>query len=199
MTRGGRVYKRLFDILFSSLGLALTWWLILPSFIIATIDTRKIGFFTQKRIGMHGRPFRIIKIRTMRTMPSLTTSVTTSRDPRITTCGRFFRNSGLDELPQLLNVLLGHMSFVGPRPDVPGFADALEGQDRIILSVRPGLTGPATLKYRNEEELLASHADPEKYNRQVIFPDKVRMNREYVRSYRFINDLECISKTLLRK
>lgn len=198
MTRTSRLYKRLFDILFSFLGLAITWWLILAAFIVATIDTRKNGFFTQKRIGMHGKPFWVIKIRTMREIDSHTTCVTTARDPRITFCGRIFRSTKIDELPQLVNVLLGHMSFVGPRPDVPGFADSLAGDDRVILSIRPGITAPATLKYRSEEELLASTADPERYNREVIFPDKVRMNREYVQSYRFVDDLKCLSKTILR-
>ena len=199
MTRACRLYKRLFDIIFSFMGLAIAWWLILPAFIIASIDTRKNGFFIQKRVGIHGKPFRLMKLRTMRDIPSLTTSVTTAHDPRITLCGRFFRNTRIDELPQLVNVLLGQMSFVGPRPDVPGFADTLTGDARVILSVRPGITGPATLKYRNEEELLASQPDPEMYNREVIFPDKVRMNLQYVQSYRFIDDLKCISSTLTGK
>jgi lipopolysaccharide/colanic/teichoic acid biosynthesis glycosyltransferase len=103
----------------------------------------------------------------------------------------------LDELPQLLNILLGHMSFVGPRPDVPGYADRLEGEDRVILTVRPGLTGPATLKYRNEEDLLARSDDPAKYNDEVIYPDKVRINRAYVLDYSFAKDMRYLLQTLV--
>lgn len=134
----------------------------------------------------------------MRTDTSFQTTVTTDKDPRITRLGRFLRKTKLDELPQLLHVFLGQMSFVGPRPDVPGFADRLEGKDRIILTVRPGITGPATLKYRNEEELLAGQNDFEAYNRNVIWPDKVRMNREYVENWSFWGDIELIKRTLIR-
>jgi lipopolysaccharide/colanic/teichoic acid biosynthesis glycosyltransferase len=110
--------------------------------------------------------------------------------------GRFWRKTKIDELPQLINVLKGDMSFVGPRPDVPGYADKLEGEDRIVLSVRPGITGPATLKYRDEEALLAGQKDPERYNNEVIWPDKVRINKEYIKSYSFKNDLVYIAKTI---
>lgn len=108
------------------------------------------------------------------------------------------RRLKLDELPQLLNVLIGDISFVGPRPDVPGYADTLSGEDRVVLSVRPGLTGPATLKYRDEEKLLASVAEPERYNREVIYPDKVAINKDYVRNYSFLKDLRYILRTFLR-
>ncbi len=172
------------------------WWLILIAFILATIDTRKNGFFIQERVGKDGKLFRVIKIRTMRDMPHIDTSVTKEDDPRITYLGRFWRKTKIDELPQLINVLLGQMSFVGPRPDVPGFADQLTGEDRIILTVRPGITGPATLKFRDEEKLLAQQKDPEKYNREVIWPEKVRLNREYVENYSFWQDLKCIWQTI---
>ena len=125
------------------------------------------------------------------------TTITASGDPRITRVGGLLRKSKLDELPQLFNILLGHMSFVGPRPDVPGYADRLEGEDRVILTVRPGITGPATLKYRNEEDLLASCDDPEKYNDQVIYPDKVRINRMYVLEYSFSKDVGYLLQTLI--
>jgi len=177
-------------------GLFLTWWVILLAYVAATIDTRKNGFFTQVRVGRYGRPFRTIKIRTMRDVAGVDTSVTTNTDPRITRLGAFFRKAKIDELPQLINVLLGQMSFVGPRPDVPGFADRLQGEERIVLSVRPGITGPATLKYRNEEEILAQQDDPERYNREVIYPDKVKINVEYVRSYSFWRDLRYIGRTV---
>jgi len=108
-----------------------------------------------------------------------------------------FRKTKLDELPQLIHVLLGQMSFVGPRPDVPGYADKLEGDDRIVLTVRPGITGPATLKYRDEESLLAAQEDPEPYNNEILWPDKVRLNREYVENWSFWRDLYYIGRTVL--
>ena len=174
----------------------LTGWIIVLAYIAASIDTRKSGFFTQTRIGKNGKFFTVIKIRTMSYIPSINTTVTTTHDPRITPLGRFFRKAKIDELPQLINVFFGHMSFVGPRPDVPGFADKLSGDDRIILSVRPGITGPATLKYKNEEEILAAQDDPEKYNREIIFPDKVRLNREYIENYSFVKDIKYIFQTI---
>jgi lipopolysaccharide/colanic/teichoic acid biosynthesis glycosyltransferase len=125
--------------------------------------------------------------------------LTTSDDMRITRLGRFFRTTKIDELPQLINVFLGYMSFVGPRPDVPGFADSLQGEDRLILTIRPGITGPATLKFRSEEALLASASDPEQYNREVIFPEKVRLNREYIEQYSFWLDIKYILQTLCGK
>jgi len=191
-----RFCKRTFDILASALGLILTGWIIVLAYIAASIDTGKGGFFTQQRIGKSGISFKVMKIRSMRHIPSIHTTVTTSNDLRITPLGRFLRKTKIDELPQLINVFLGQMSFVGPRPDVPGFADKLIGEDRIILSVRPGITGPATLEYRKEEELLAGQDDPEKYNNEVIFPDKVRLNREYVLNYRFWKDIKYIWQTI---
>lgn len=191
-----RFLKRSFDVVVSAAGLVFASWIILLSYVIATIDTGMSGFFVQTRIGRHGRPFPLIKIRTMRPLPGHDTVVTTTQDPRITGMGSFFRKMKIDELPQLFNVLLGHMSFVGPRPDVPGFADCLQGDDRIILSVRPGITGPATLRFRNEEEELAEQADPEKYNREVIYPEKVRLNKLYIRNYSFAEDIRYILATV---
>ncbi len=156
-------------------------------------------------MGKNGQLFRVIKIRTMRPAqfvraessdPHDITTVTTSDNPRITKTGRFFRKSKIDELPQLINVLFGQMSFVGPRPDVPGFADMLEGENRIILSIAPGITGPASLKYRDEEELLAKSENPEAYNREVIFPDKVKINRIYIDEWSFWRDIGYIFKTV---
>jgi lipopolysaccharide/colanic/teichoic acid biosynthesis glycosyltransferase len=188
--------KRLFDLVFSALGLLVCWWLILLAWIAATIDTRANGFFIQKRVGRNGKVFRVVKIKTMRPIASLDTTVTRSGDPRITALGAFFRRTKIDELPQLWNVLLGDMSFVGPRPDVPGFADQLHGEERAMLSIRPGITGPATLKYRNEEELLAEQEDPEAYNRDVIWPDKVRINLEYIRNWSLGRDIQYILETV---
>ena len=189
--------KRGFDLFVAVVGLSLTWWLIAIAWVLATLDTRANGFFTQPRVGRNGRLFKVIKVRSMRVDRAVTTTVTTRYDSRITPLGYFWRRSKIDELPQLINVLLGHMSLVGPRPDVPGFADRLEGEDRLLLTVRPGITGPATLKYRDEETLLASVPDPEAYNRDVIFPDKVRINREYVANWSFVGDLRLIAKTVL--
>jgi lipopolysaccharide/colanic/teichoic acid biosynthesis glycosyltransferase len=193
------VVKRAFDLVFSSIGLLITWWIILLAYVAASIDTGKSGFFAQARVGYRGRLIKAVKIRTMRDMPDYSTNVTTDNDPRITSLGRFFRKTKIDELPQLWNVLKGEMSFVGPRPDVPGYADRLEGEDRIILSVRPGLTGPATLRFRNEEEILAAQDDPERYNSEVVFPEKVRLNRQYIERYSFWRDICYILMTLFGK
>lgn len=184
--------KRAFDLLASGGGLLLTWWIIVLAAAAATIDTRKNGFFLQRRVGRGGKPFVVVKIRTMRLVDGVSTTVTTSQDARITALGRFLRKSKIDELPQLINVFLGQMSFVGPRPDVPGYADVLEGEDRLMLTIRPGITGPATLKYRNEEEILAAQDEPEKYNREAIWPDKVKINCNYVRQWSLRDDLRYI-------
>lgn len=189
--------KRGFDLLASSVGLLLTWWIIVLAAAAATIDTGRSGFFLQRRIGRGGYSFVVIKIRTMRPISGIDTTVTTAQDARITPLGRFLRKTKVDELPQLINVLLGQMSFVGPRPDMPGFADRLEGEDRLMLTIRPGITGPATLKYRNEEAMLASQEDPEKYNREVIWPDKVKINCDYVREWSLRNDLHYIWITVV--
>lgn len=188
--------KRSFDILLAVFGLVFLWWLILLAAFLAWLDTGENGFFTQDRVGRFGKLFKVIKIRTMKSSRDITTMVTTSNDVRITPLGKFFRAAKIDELPQVVNVLRGDMSFVGPRPDVPGFADQLQYEDTVILSIRPGITGPATLKYRNEETLLAEVEDPEKYNREVIFPDKIRVNKEYIESYSLLNDIKYIFLTV---
>lgn len=192
------VLKRSFDIVLSALGLLLTSPLIAAGWLAATLETRRNGFFTQERIGRNGTRFHIVKLRTMRDDIGDLGTVTTSKDRRITRSGAFLRRSKIDELPQLWNVLIGDMSFVGPRPDVPGYADTLEGEDRIILSVRPGITGPATVKYRNEEDLLSSQPDAQRYNREVIWPDKVRINKEYIHQRSFLADLRCLYQTVFR-
>lgn len=198
---GALVYallKRGFDLFFSALGLLLAAPLIMAGWLAATIETRRNGFFTQERVGRHGRRFRIVKLRTMRDDLDGLGTVTAADDPRITRSGAFLRRSKIDELPQLWNVLIGDMSFVGPRPDVPGYADQLEGEDRIILSVRPGITGPATVKYRNEEDILSRQADAQRYNREVIWPDKVRLNKEYIRRRSLLGDLHLLYRTVIR-
>jgi len=188
--------KRAFDILVSFTGLILAGWLIVLAWLVAASDTRSNGFFIQSRIGRGGKLFPVIKIKTMYPRSQIGSTVTTVNDARISRSGYFFRRTKIDELPQLINVLVGQMSLVGPRPDVPGFADLLQGDDCMILSVRPGITSPATIKYRDEETLLAQQNDPEQYNRDVIFPDKVRINREYVENYSFWKDLYYIWKTV---
>ena len=156
--------------------------------------------FTQKRVGRNARLFTIYKFRTMSvTDPNNATSITVAGDSRITPLGAKLRKYKLDELPELWNVLKGDMSFVGPRPDVQGYADNLTGDDREVLRLRPGITGPATMKYRNEEAILASVPDPVKYNDEVIFPDKVRLNRYYLDHYSFIMDIKMIVATVAGK
>ena len=121
--------------------------------------------------------------------------ITLKDDPRITTFGKFLRRYKLDEVPQLFNVICGDMSLVGPRPDVPGYADKLKGRDRVILEVRPGITGPATLKYKNEAALLSRQSDPKRYNDEVIWKDKVEMNKKYIENWSLLGDLKIIFKT----
>lgn len=188
--------KRTFDILASAVGLALLWPVIAVTWYMAGRDTGASGFFCQQRVGRDGKLFKVVKLRTMR--PVEGTTVTQAGDPRITRLGEKLRRYKLDELPQLWNVLIGNMSFVGPRPDVPGFMDQLTGSDRKILMLRPGITGPATLKYRNEEKLLAGVDDPERFNAEVIWPDKVRINLEYLNHWSFRKDIGYIVKTVLR-
>lgn len=192
--------KRSFDVVFSALGLLLTAPLIALGWLAATLETKRNGFFLQERIGRHGRPFHIVKLRSMSDQAEQHAelgTVTSADDPRITRSGAWLRRSKIDELPQLWNVLVGDMSFVGPRPDVPGYADQLQGDDRIILSVRPGITGPATVKYRNEEDLLSRQPDAQRYNQEVIWPDKVRINREYIQQRNFISDLRYLYRTFV--
>jgi len=189
--------KRLFDIVVSLIGIFLTFWVMCIAWIIASIETKSNGLFMQKRIGRYAKPFWVFKIKTMKESDTIRSTVTTSLDRRITKSGAFFRRTKIDELPQLFNVLFGTMSFVGPRPDVKGFADMLEGEDRIILSIRPGITGPASLKYKDEEALLAQQSDPEKYNKEVIWRDKVKINKEYIKYWSFVNDIKYIIKTVL--
>jgi lipopolysaccharide/colanic/teichoic acid biosynthesis glycosyltransferase len=196
LSRRQAFVKRTFDVACAASGLIVLCPVILAAFIAASLDTRSNGFFVQRRVGRHGRPFSVVKIKTMRPMTEVTTTVTQAGDPRITPLGALLRKTKIDELPQLWNVVCGDMSFVGPRPDVPGFADLLTGGDRLVLSVRPGITGPATLKYRDEERMLAGQDDPEAYNRDVIFPDKVRINLEYVRNWSLAGDLRLIWQTV---
>ena len=197
MTRADWAFKGSFDVVAASTGLILAWPVIVGAALLARWDTGGSGIFRQIRVGRHGRPFTLFKIRTMKAVPG--TTVTTARDSRITPFGMRMRRWKLDELPQLWNVLKGDMSFVGPRPDVPGYADRLNGDDAVVLRLRPGITGPATLKYRDEEQLLAGVADPQRHNDEVIWPDKVRINRAYIEHYRFRDDLRYLWQTVMGK
>lgn len=197
MTSFQRFQKRTLDLVLSFIGLFFFWWLILLSAFIASRDTGLSGFFRQTRVGKDGKLFKVLKIRSMRPVEGVVTTVTTDHDPRISKVGRFWRKSKIDELPQLWNVFVGDMSFVGPRPDVPGFADKLEGEDRLMLTIRPGITGPATVKYKREEEILAAQDNPEQYNSKVIWPDKVRINIDYIHNYSIGKDIQYIFKTIL--
>ena len=189
--------KRALDASVAFVGLAVLWPVIAGATFLARRDTGASGLFRQQRIGRNGKPFIILKIRTMRAISG--TAVTTSADQRITRLGALLRRWKIDELPQLWNVLKGDMSLVGPRPDVAGYADRLIGDDRVVLRLRPGITGPATLKYRHEEELLAAQADPEAYNDEVIWPDKIAINRRYYADYSLAADFRYIWKTLIRR
>lgn len=154
-------------------------------------------FFLQERIGRYGRPFKCIKFRTMTTGNDHLGTITTADDARITPLGRFLRKFKLDEFPQLWNVLIGKMSLVGPRPDVAGYADLLSGGDRIILQFRPGITGPASIFFRYEEQLLAGITHPKQFNDTVIWPAKIAINRRYCEKYLFFKDFVYIFITLL--
>lgn len=188
--------KRGFDLILASFLVICLLWLILLLIVLATFDTKSFGVFCQKRIGYRGKSFFIFKIRTMTVDTAISTNVTTYQDPRITNIGRILRKYKLDELPQLFNVLIGNMSFVGPRPDVPGYADKLLGDDRIILTVKPGVTSEASLCFREEEELLSQKDNPLEYNNKIIWPQKVAMNKEYVKKYSFSKDINILFKTL---
>lgn len=196
MTRRGKFIKRAFDIVFALLGIVLTFWIIVIAFIVASLETKSFGIFKQKRVGREGKLFTVYKIKTMKQVQGVEGTTTTACDPRITKSGKFFRDTKIDELPQLWNVLEGSMSFVGPRPDVEGYADQLMGEDRIILSVRPGITGPASLKYKNEEALLSAQSNPKEYNDTVIWPDKVLINKAYIETWSLQKDMGYIIKTI---
>lgn len=189
--------KFIFDRLMALTGLLVLWPVLL---VVAVLIRVKMPggpvIFKQKRVGRNGKLFTMYKFRSM-TVGHGGSSVSVAGESRITPLGAKLRHYKLDELPELWNVLTGDMSFVGPRPDVPGYADQLVGDDREVLKLRPGITGPASLKYRDEEDLLALQPDPQKYNDEVIFPDKVRINLYYLHHYSFVKDIEMIFCTVL--
>jgi len=190
--------KYLFDRIASLLGLLLLWpVLIVVALLIRVKMPGGPVIFTQRRVGRKGQLFTMYKFRSMTANHSGST-VSVAGEDRITPLGAILRKYKLDELPELWNVLKGDMSFVGPRPDVPGYADKLQGKDRLILELRPGITGPASLKYANEEEILAQVENPQKYNDEIIFPDKVKINLNYYYHHSFGGDLRLIFQTVFR-
>ena len=197
-------FKRLFDLIIALFALPFVLLLILIMVPLIWLTDRGPTFYNAQRVGLNGKIFKMFKFRSMKVnAPDIRntdgSTFNSSDDPRVTRIGRFIRKTSIDEIPQILNVLIGDMSFVGPRPDVPGYADKLEGENRRMLLLKPGITGPASLKYRNEEELLAQQEDPQKYNDEVLFPDKVRINIEYLDNWSFWNDVKIIIYTILGK
>lgn len=192
ISKSQRILKRSFDIFASFFTLWLLFVPMLLLIVIATVETKKNGLFCQTRIGKNAKPFLMFKIRTLKGKDHTIKELNTQQ----TVVGKWLRKTKLDELPQLINVLNGTMSLVGPRPDVAGYADNLQGKDRIILSVRPGITGPATIKFKNEEILLLSQNNPQEYNDQVIWPEKVKINIQYLNNWSFSKDLGYIFKSI---
>lgn len=191
--------KYLFDRIMALIGLVVLSPILFVVWILIRIKMPDgPAVFTQKRVGKGGKLFTMYKFRSMSAHHSGST-VSVAGESRITPLGAKLRRYKLDELPELWNVLIGDMSFVGPRPDVPGYADKLEGDDRRVLQLRPGITGPASLKYRDEEVLLAAQANPQEFNDKVIYPDKVRINLYYLDHYSFVADIKMIIATVLGK
>ena len=193
------IAKYLFDRIMAFVGLVVLSPILFVVWILIRIKMPDgPAVFAQKRVGKGGRLFTMYKFRSMSAHHSGST-VSVAGESRITPLGAKLRRYKLDELPELWNVFIGDMSFVGPRPDVPGYADKLEGDDRRVLQLRPGITGPASLKYRDEEVLLAAQANPQEFNDKVIYPDKVRINLYYLDHYSFVADIKMIIATVLGK
>ncbi|MCQ2316492.1 MAG: sugar transferase [Bacteroidales bacterium] len=194
------ILKYLFDRIFAAFSLIILSPFFLIIFILHKVKMPEGKFiFRQTRIGMNGKPFRIFKIRTMKENSEEGGSVSVYDDERILPFGKWLRETKVDTIFELINILIGDMSFVGPRPDVPGYADKLEGDDRKILTVRPGITGPASLKYRHEDRILAQQPDPKRYNDEVIYPDKVKINLQYLENWSFFSDVKILWKTFFGK
>ena len=191
--------KRLFDIVSSGIGLLC----LAPVFVVMAIwiklDSRGPVCYRQTRVGRYGRDFRIFKFRSMRVGSDKGRQITVGeRDPRITRSGYFIRRYKIDELPQLINVFLGDMSIVGPRPEVRKYVDLYSEEQRKVFQVRPGITDLASIKYRNENELLSQVDDPDTYYIDVIMPDKLAINLEYIRHQSFMGDIKIIFNTLFK-
>ena len=180
--------KRLFDVVFSIIVMLILGWLILLCYILVTFETRSNGFFIQYRVGQFGKLFLIYKFKTMH-----------PKTGKISRLGAFLRKYKLDELPQFINVLKGEMSIVGPRPDIEGYYDKLEGGNRKVLELKPGITSEASIKYYNEEEILERQNNALLYNDTIIFPDKVKMNLDYYYNQNFLLDIKIIIKTIFKR
>ena len=189
------LFKRTFDILASFFGLIILSPLLLVAGLLVRFSSEGPVLFRQERTGRHGIPFTIYKFRTM-FVDHGGSSVSVKGEKRITPIGTVLRKFKIDEFPELWNILIGDMSFVGPRPDMPEYAARLQGKQREILTVRPGLTSPASIKYAREEELLSLVPDPQKHFDEVIWPDKTRMNLEYIKRRTFIGDIVLILRTV---
>ena len=188
--------KRLFDIIFSFVGIVFLFPVFVIVAILIKIDSSGPVFFTQERVGLNGKFFKIIKFRSMKINHNNSLTVTLENDKRITRIGKKIRKYKIDEIPELINVFIGDMSFVGPRPDVPGYADLLKGESRNILKLRPGITSRASIKYANEEMILLNEDDPIAYNNNIIFPDKVKLNLNYYYNNNIWIDIKIIFATL---
>ena len=190
--------KRVFDFLVSLVGLFLLIPLLVLLSLLIKFTSKGTIFFIQERVGENGVFFKMIKFRSMQMIQDADSTISVKGDMRVTKVGSFLRRYKLDELPELWNVLVGDMSLVGPRPDVPGYADLLIGEDRNILKLKPGITGPASLKYANEEEILARQENPKDYNDEIIYPDKVRINLDYYYQSNLWIDIKIIFATIFR-
>ena len=190
--------KRIFDIIISVFAIIILSPLFLLISIVIKLTSKGPIFFIQDRIGLKGSIFKIIKFRTMINDHNSLNVVSIKNDSRITVVGKILRKYKLDEIPELINVLVGSMSLVGPRPDVPGYVDLLKGENRKILTLKPGITGPASLKYFNEEEILSSKKNPKDYNDKIIFPDKVKINLDYYYKNNIWIDIKIIFATIFK-
>ena len=190
--------KRLIDFIMSFAGLIFLSPFLLFISILIKISTNGNVFFVQERVGRNGSLFKMIKFRTMYTDHNDNNTISIKGDSRITKLGYFLRKYKIDELPELINILFGDMSFVGPRPDVKGYADKLKGDYRKILKLRPGITGPASIKFINEELLLSQQKNPKYYNDNVIYPEKVRINLDYFYNNSIWIDFKIIFATIFR-
>ena len=190
--------KRLFDLILATVGLLFLLPFFLTISLLIKIDSKGSVFFIQDRVGQDAFLFKIIKFRTMTTSEEIKSTISIKGDVRVTKFGEILRRYKIDELPELINILRGEMSFVGPRPDVPGYADKLNGDARNILKLKPGITSLASLKYSNEELLLSQQKNPIDYNNNIIYPDKVKMNLNYYKNHNLWIDIKIIFATIFR-
>jgi lipopolysaccharide/colanic/teichoic acid biosynthesis glycosyltransferase len=194
-----KLRKRIFDVFCTSLGLAILWPIFVVIAVLIKLDDRGPVFFRQERIGLNGKPFGMWKFRTMVTdAEKLGKQLTIGRDPRITRIGHLLRKSKLDELPQLVNVLVGEMSLVGPRPEVGHYVGLYTPEQQSVLELSPGITDPASICYRDEAEILAQASDPEATYINEIMPEKIRLNLEYAMQSSAVSDFMVIMQTLKR-